>query len=55
VLVIRRIHVIYHLKLKAAQREAAQKVHEFHADFCPAARSIKGCIEVSTELKFEDI
>jgi uncharacterized OsmC-like protein len=55
VLVIRRIHVTYHLKLKPEQHEAAQKVHGFHADFCPAARSIKGSIEVTTELKFEDI
>ena len=54
-LVIRRIHVTYHLKLKPEQQETAQKVHGFHADFCPVARSIKGSIDVSTELKFEDI
>jgi organic hydroperoxide reductase OsmC/OhrA len=55
VLVIRRIHVAYQLKLKAEQRETAQKVHGFHADFCPVARSIKGSIQVTTELKLEDI
>lgn len=55
VLVIRRIHVVYHLKLKPEQRPTAQKVHGFHADFCPVARSIKGSIEVTTELKLEDI
>jgi len=55
VLVIRRIHVTYHLKLKPAQHETAQKVHGFHADFCPVARSIKGSIDVTTELKMEDI
>jgi len=55
VLVIRRIHVVYQLKLKPEHRETAQKVHGFHADFCPVARSIKGSIEVTTELKFEDI
>jgi organic hydroperoxide reductase OsmC/OhrA len=55
VLVIRRIHVTYHLKLKPDQQEAAQKMHGFHADSCPVARSIKGSIEVTTELKFEDI
>jgi organic hydroperoxide reductase OsmC/OhrA len=55
VLVIRRIHVTYQLKLKLEQRETAQKIHGFHADFCPVARSLKGSIEVTTELKMEDI
>ena len=55
VLIIRRIHVTYHLKLKPEQHETAQKVHGFHADFCPVARSIKGSIDVSTELDMENI
>ena len=55
VLVIRRFHVAYHLKLKPAHQETAQKVHGFHSDFCPVARSIKGSIEVSTELTMEDL
>jgi organic hydroperoxide reductase OsmC/OhrA len=55
VLVIRRIHVTYQLKLKPEQRETAQKAHGFHADFCPVARSIKGSIEVTTELKMTDL
>jgi organic hydroperoxide reductase OsmC/OhrA len=55
VLVIRRIHVAYQLKLKPEQRQTAQKVYGFHADFCPVARSLKGSIEMTTELKLEDI
>ena len=55
VLVIKRIHADYHLKLSPADRETAQRVHEMHADFCPIARSIKGCIEVTTALHIEDI
>jgi organic hydroperoxide reductase OsmC/OhrA len=55
VLVIRRIQVTYQLKLKPEQQEAAQKVHGFHADFCPVAKSIKGSIDLTTELKFEDV
>jgi len=55
VLVIRRIHVTYQLKLKPEQQETAQKVHGFHADFCPVARSIKGSIDLTTELNMEDI
>ena len=55
VLIIRRIHVVYQLKLKPEQRDTAQKVHGFHADFCPVARSVKGSIEVSTELNMMDV
>ncbi|MDJ0985312.1 MAG: hypothetical protein QNJ26_07190 [Desulfobacterales bacterium] len=54
-LIIRRVHVTYRLKLKAEQHETAQKVHGFHADFCPVARSIKDSIDVTTELKTEDV
>ncbi|MCP4358433.1 MAG: OsmC family protein [Chloroflexi bacterium] len=53
VLVIRRIHVTYHLKADPEKREAAERVHNFHADFCPVARTIKGCVDISTELQFE--
>ena len=55
VLVIKRIHVTYHLKLKPEQREAAERVHGFHADKCPVARTIRGCVDISTELNMEDI
>ncbi|MDX1707167.1 MAG: OsmC family protein [Desulfobacterales bacterium] len=55
VLIIRRIHVTYRLKLKPEQQETAQKVHGFHADFCPVARSIKGSIDVTTELIMENV
>jgi organic hydroperoxide reductase OsmC/OhrA len=54
-LVIKRIHVTYHLKVKPEQREIAEKVHGFHADFCPVARTIKGCVEITTELNMEDV
>ena len=55
VMVIKRIHVIYQLKLQLEQRETAEKVHGFHADFCPVARTIKGCVEISTELQMQDL
>jgi uncharacterized OsmC-like protein len=53
--VIKRIHVIYHLKLKPEQRETAQRVLGFHADKCPVARTLKDCVDITTELKVEDI
>ena len=54
-MVIKRIHVTYHLKLEPEQRETAEKVHGFHADYCPVARTMKGCVDISTELIMEDI
>jgi organic hydroperoxide reductase OsmC/OhrA len=47
--------VTYHLKLKPEMRETVEKVHGFHADFCPVARSIKNCIDITTELQMEDV
>jgi len=55
VLVIRRIHVTYTLKLEPDQRETAERVHGFHADFCPVARSIGGCVAITTSLQMEDL
>ena len=50
-LVIRRIHVKYHLTCDPAQREMATRVLGFHADFCPVALTLKGCIAITTELE----
>ena len=51
VLVIRRIEVTYLLKLAEEHREAAEHVLEFHADFCPVARTLAGCVEIATSLE----
>ncbi len=50
-LVIRRIHVRYSLKLDPAKREAAERAHELHAARCPVARSIGDCIDITTSLE----
>ncbi len=54
-LVVKRIHVRYYLRLNAAQREVAERVHGFHAEFCPVARTIWGCVEITTSLEMEDV
>ncbi|MCZ6675949.1 MAG: OsmC family protein [Candidatus Poribacteria bacterium] len=54
VLVIRRIHVTYHLKVGTEHRETAERVHGFHADYCPVARTLGGCIDITTELVMDD-
>ena len=53
VLVVRRISVNYRLKLQPDQQETAERVHGFHADYCPMYRSVKAAIDVSTSLEFE--
>jgi organic hydroperoxide reductase OsmC/OhrA len=50
-LVIKRISVRYRLAAPAERREEVERVHGFHARFCPVARSLQGAIEVSTELE----
>ncbi len=55
ILVVRRIHVTYRLRLTPDQREVAVRAHAVHADSCPVARTIKGCVEISTSLEMEDL
>jgi uncharacterized OsmC-like protein len=53
VLVIKSIHVRYHLAgCPDDKREAAERSHTFHAGRCPVAKSIGGCIDITTELEF---
>lgn len=48
---LERIHVRYELWIDPdADRDVIERVHAFHAEHCPVARSIAGAIEVSTEL-----
>jgi uncharacterized OsmC-like protein len=49
VLVIKRIQVHYRLKTEGEVDKAAiERVHGFHAERCPVARSIREAIEVTT-------
>jgi organic hydroperoxide reductase OsmC/OhrA len=51
VLVIRRITVYYRLAVPEDRRDEVERVHGFHARFCPVARSLEGGIDVRTELE----
>jgi hypothetical protein len=55
VLVVRRIHVAYHLRVEAEKRDVAERVHGFHADHCPLARTICDCVDITTSLELEDV
>jgi organic hydroperoxide reductase OsmC/OhrA len=52
VLVLRRIHVTYKLRVPSEVRATVERVREAHADKCPVARSIKGAIDVTTAVKY---
>lgn len=52
-LVVKRIHTAYRLTGVADEdHETVQRVHGFHADRCPVARSIRDAIGVTTELDY---
>ncbi len=50
VLVMKRIKQIFHLTADERDREKIERVLRIYADFCPVARSVKGSIEISSEL-----
>jgi uncharacterized OsmC-like protein len=50
VLVVRRIKQTFHLTADEKDREKIERVLRIYADFCPVARSVKGSIEISSEL-----
>ena len=52
VLVIKRIRQNFHLSANEDDRETVERVLGVYADSCPVARSVKGAIEISSELEF---
>lgn len=48
VLVVRRIHVHYRLEAPPDQKGVIDRVHSFHAQRCPVARTLGGKVEIST-------
>lgn len=51
VLVVKRIHVTYRgLDIAAEDADKVQRVLSVHADGCPVARSLRGAIDITTQL-----
>ncbi len=48
---IRSIRVVYDLAVAAEHHATARRVHEFHAGFCPVARTLEGAVAIATELE----
>jgi len=54
VLVIKRIHVTYKLRLDTdADRSDVQRAFDYHMARCPVYRSISAAIDVTTSLEIE--
>jgi uncharacterized OsmC-like protein len=51
VLVLRRLHVTYHLILEDAHRATARRVHSFHARYSSLARTLEESVEITTTLE----
>ena len=54
VLVIRRIHVVYHIIAPTEARETIERAHSVHANFCPVYRSLHKAIDITTEYLLEE-
>jgi organic hydroperoxide reductase OsmC/OhrA len=50
VLVVKRITTTFHLSADEKDRATIERVLGVYADSCPVARSIRGCIEIHSEL-----
>ena len=50
VLVVKRIRQIFHLTANEQDREKIERVLKIYADGCPVARSIKGSIDITSDL-----
>lgn len=55
VLKITRINVLYNLKLPQGKSEEAREAFSSYLTFCPAAQSVIGCIEISDDIKIEEM
>ncbi len=55
VIVIKRIHATYHLKVDPdVDRAKVQRAFDGHMPKCPVYRSISGSIDITSELVLED-
>lgn len=50
-LVVKRVRVTYHLTADPAQRETINRVLAVHAAACPVARTLQGCVAITTDLE----
>ncbi len=54
VLVIRRIHIVYHLTATPGQQETIDRVQRIHHQGCPVYRSLHKGIEITSEVQIKE-
>ncbi len=54
VLVIKRIHVVYHLSTALEDKDKVDRAFELHAENCPVFRSLQAAIAITTELDWRE-
>ena len=55
VLVIKRIHVIYHLQTPREDKEKVDRAYAIHAENCPVYLSLRAAIDITTELDWKEL
>ncbi len=50
---LKRVHVTYRFSPdEGTDRAKVERVHGFHAEHCPVARSIGGSVEITTGIEY---
>ena len=55
VLVIKRIHVTYHLATPVEDRDKVDRAYTIHAENCPVYCSLRQAISISTDLDWQEL
>ena len=55
VLVIKRIHVIYHLQTPREDKEKVDRAYVIHAENCPVYLLLRAAIDITTELDWREL
>lgn len=55
VLVIKRIHVIYHLRTPREDKEKVDRAFAIHAENCPVYLSLRAAIDITTGLDWQEL
>jgi uncharacterized OsmC-like protein len=50
--VIKRIRVRYYVRVPPYRREVVERVLAIHAEVCPLARTLKGCVAIGTVVEY---
>lgn len=55
ILKITRMNVLYHLKTPKGTREDAKEAFSSYITACPAAQTVKDCIDITHDMRIEEM